>query len=68
MLEVVLRKGFVGGLEKAKAGGEEYQNWTCLKRVCRDPYLQKVTLKAGQLLEAGDYDESLLEQVDFNTN
>jgi hypothetical protein len=66
MLEVVLRKGFVGGLEKAKAGGEEYQNWVFLKRVCRDPYLEKVTVKAGQLLETGEYDESLLESVNFN--
>jgi len=64
---VVLRKGFVGGLEKAKAGGEEYQNWRCLQRLCSDPYLERFSVKAGTLLRADEHDQELLERVDFGT-
>jgi len=67
VLEVVLRKGFVGGLEKAKAGGEEYQNWKCLQGICRDPYLERVSVRAGQLLEVVGHDEGMLEVVDLGT-
>jgi hypothetical protein len=30
--------------------GEEYENWRVLRRVCADPYLERVVLKAGALV------------------
>lgn len=67
VLEVVLRKGFVGGLGKDKVGGEEYQNWTYLQKVCNDPYLEKVSVKAGVLLPWSGHDQGLLEAVDMGS-
>jgi hypothetical protein len=52
-LEVVVRDQSVGGHYLGTQRNDirkEYESWRKLKRVLRDPYLEKVTLKEGQFL------------------
>jgi hypothetical protein len=41
-LEVVLRENFVARFRKG--AGQEDKNWIALKQICKDPYLEGVSL------------------------
>jgi len=49
---VVVRDGSLGSaslVHEIHEGGKETENWRMLGRVLRDPYLERVSLKAGRL-------------------
>ena len=46
VLEVVIRDSFFDGLVNGNGVGEGSQGWRMLKGVCRDPYLERVSLMA----------------------
>ena len=53
-LEVLVKDHWFEGLEKlndVEDVSEEFENWRVLKRVCRDPYLQRVVLRGMPLNE-----------------
>jgi len=61
-LEVVVRDGSLGtasSLHGIHQGGKENENWKMLRRVLRDPYLERANLKAGRLamVRGGDAGE-----------
>jgi len=50
-VEVIVKEVFLKGLGNREAGGEEFENWRTLRKLCSDPYLEKVVLRAGPLDE-----------------
>ena len=50
ILEVLVRESYVGKIGPP-GFGEENENWKLLKKLCRDPYLERVRLRAGPLDE-----------------
>lgn len=64
-LEIRIREGWVRGMKSGE--GEEGRNWRCLRRLLRDPYLERSVLMAGPLerAEAYEVDGNEVKQMAF---
>ena len=51
--------------QESKETGDGYRNWWCLRRLLRDPYLQRAVLLAGPLEWGMEKDDSGLDQMPF---